>query len=86
MPLLFDSMTKPRASSQDRWMYVLAALAFIAMVAGGVLWLKSIGFFYFKATFPIGEFGSFLICALVIVINIAMRIPALLRWLRARIR
>jgi hypothetical protein len=79
-------MTHPNQPSEDRWMYVAATLVFCAMIAGGLWWLISINFFYFKATFPVGEFGSFLICALVIVINIAMRIPALLRWVLRRPR
>jgi hypothetical protein len=65
-------------------MYAVAVLAFFAMMVGGFLWLRSIGFFSFKATFPVGEIGAFMICAFVIVANIAMRIPMLLRWLRAK--
>lgn len=66
-------------------MYVVAALAFVAMIAGGLAWLNAINFFYFKATFPVGEFGAFLICAFVIVVNIAMRVPMFLRWVLAKI-
>jgi hypothetical protein len=66
-------------------MVIVAVLAFFAMLVGGVLWLRSINFFYFKATFPVGEIGAFMICAFVIVANIAMRIPMLLRWVRARL-
>jgi hypothetical protein len=79
-------MTQPRAKSEDRWMYAVATFAFFAMCIGGVWWLRSINFFYFKATFPLTEIGAFMICALVVVINIAMRIPTLLRWLRAKLR
>jgi hypothetical protein len=78
-------MTQPRAKSEDRWMNVVATLAFFAMIAGGIWWLHAINFFYFKATFPVGEFGAFMICAFVIALNIAMRIPTLLRWVRARL-
>jgi hypothetical protein len=66
-------------------MVVVAVLAFFAMLVGGVLWLNSINFFYFKATFPVGEIGAFMICAFVILANVAMRIPMLLRWVRARL-
>jgi hypothetical protein len=78
-------MTQPRAKSEDRWMILVATFAFFAIIAGGIWWLHSINFFYFKATFPVGEFGAFMICAFVIALNIAMRIPMLLRWLRARL-
>jgi hypothetical protein len=79
-------MTQPNETSDDRWMHAVAMLVFLAICAGGVWWLRSINFFYFKATFPLAEIGAFMICALIVVINIAMRIPMLLRWLRARIR
>lgn len=66
-------------------MTVVAILVFIAMCLGGLLWLHSIGFFYFKATFPLSEFVGFFVCAFIILVNIAMRIPALLRWVRAKL-
>jgi hypothetical protein len=80
-----EGLTQPRAASGDRWMYVVAVLAFFAMFIGGMLWLRSINFFYFKATFPVGEIGAFMICAFVILANVAMRIPMLLRWVQARL-
>ncbi len=77
-------MTAPRTEPEDRWMYAVATLAFFAMCAGGIWWLKSIGFFYFKATFPLSEFLGFFVCAFIIVVNIAMRVPMVLRWVRAK--
>ena len=74
---LMQSETKPR---DGRWMYGVAALVFLAMCAGGVWWLHSINFFYFKATFPLSEFLGFFVCAFIIVVNIAMRVPMFLRW------
>lgn len=79
------SMQKQQENSKDRWMYALATFAFFVMLAAGVLWLISINFFYFKATFPVGEIGMFMICALIILINIVIRIPTLLRWVKSKI-
>ncbi len=67
-------------------MNAVAALVFLAMCVGGIYWLKSIGFFYFKATFPLSEFLGFFVCAFIIVVNVAMRVPMVLRWVRARIK
>lgn len=67
-------------------MVAVAALAFFAMCVGGIYWLLAINFFYFKATFPLSEFLGFFVCAFIIVVNIAMRVPMLLRWVRARIK
>jgi hypothetical protein len=79
-------MKLSHSKSEDRWMYFVATFAFFAMIAGALWWLHSINFFYFKATFPLSEFLGFFVCALIVVINIAMRIPMLLRWLRTKIR
>ncbi len=66
-------------------MNVVATLAFFAMCAGGIWWLNAINFFYFKATFPLSEFLGFFVCAFIILVNIAMRIPMFLRWVRGKI-
>jgi hypothetical protein len=73
------------ARADDRWMVAVATLAFFAMCAGAIWWLHSINFFYFKATFPLSEFLGFFVCAFIILVNIAMRIPMLLRWVRSKI-
>ena len=85
--VLMKSEVRPQTNTpNDRWMNVIATLAFFGMMAGGLWWLHSINFFYFKATFPLSEFLGFFVCAFIILVNIAMRIPMLLRWILAKLR
>jgi hypothetical protein len=76
-----QSYSKP----EGRWMDAVAVLAFLAMTVGGYAWLQSAGFFRFRSFFDMPSIGIFLFCALIVAFNIAIRIPALLRWLRAKL-
>ncbi len=78
-------MTRDRAEPRDRWMDAVAVLVFLAMTVGGYAWLQSVGFFRFRSFFDMPSIGIFLFCGLIVAFNIAIRIPALLRWVRGKI-
>jgi hypothetical protein len=78
--------TASSRKSGDRWMHVLTAIVFVVLYVSGVHWMYSIGVFHQPASFRWAEIGMFLICAAILLINIVGRLPALLRWLRARFR
>jgi hypothetical protein len=73
-------------ASNDRWMYLVAALAFVVLLALGVWWMHAIGAFNQTVSFRYAALGVFLFCAAIILINIVMRLPMVFRWLRGRLQ
>lgn len=78
-------MTKPHESSQGRWMYAVAVIAFLVLFVLLVRWMHVLGVFNQTVSFRYAALGVFLFCAAVVLINIVGRIPALLRWISARL-
>lgn len=75
-----------RERSNDRWMYAVAAIAFVVLFALGVQWMYEIGVFNQTVSFRYAGLGVFLFCAAIVLVNIVGRLPMLFRWLRARYR
>ncbi len=77
----------PDASSRrgDRWMYAVAAFAFVVLFALGVQWMYEVGVFNQTVSFRYAGLGVFLFCAAIVLINIVGRLPMLFRWLRERL-
>lgn len=68
----------------DRWMYAVAAAAFVVLFVILIRWMYAIGVFVQDVSFRYAALGVFLFCAAIVLINIVGRLPMLLRWVRAR--